>query len=165
MTRSDFNQAPRCPEEVYSWESISTVQTAIGDFNVVLVMSDEENQPPDAAMIVQANQLIDFCKANTDLIWRIVFGSYLYVSRTDPLELQTSEIPTGVNSTELHRFISGRTLIVHKDTSTESGYLNTIQIIPDWDHEHALAMNVFGGQITEINDCSFRFEGAELLLE
>ena len=165
MTRSDFHEAPRSPEEVYSWEAQSAVQTAIGDFDVVLVMSEEENHPPDAEMIEQANQLIDFCKANTDLIWRIVFGSYLYVSRTDPIELQTMEIASGLNSAELHPYISGRTLIVHKVTSIEARYLNTIQIIPDWDHEHALTMTVSGGQIAEINDSSFRFEGAELNLD
>jgi hypothetical protein len=166
MTKDDFQKGPFISGEIEFWYSRPKVQSKLGAFDVILEMLDEgDHNPPDDRMIMTVNELIAFFQARIELIEAVVFGAYLYLSRTSPRELELSGVPRDLPKGRIKKHLSGLKLVVSRHmTGSKFSYETRVLVIPDWDHEHALNMTVFRNEITEINGYKYEFEAEELHL-
>jgi hypothetical protein len=167
MAPSDFLTDQHRDGESRFWHSKVTVPTDLGDFQVVLEMAAiDDADPPDERMIQVVNGLIEFCQRNAPSIRDIVFGAYRSMQRAQPQELEHNNVPLTLSESEVTAHIASRNLIITRDGKRSSStYRTRILLVPFWDEEHGIDMNVVNNEITDINDSEYRLVDGELMLD
>ncbi len=141
MTAEDFEHQSRGPYLFNFWHARTRVRTPFGEFVVEAHMPLEDTAPPDAAMVRQANELVEFTRAYPDAILDKIYEHYQAVS--DHREwLESCGVPPGLRRDELARYLDTLNLVVDRDGSEP-----TIYVVPRWDHEHAIYLAVRDGRV------------------
>jgi hypothetical protein len=141
MTVDDFEVQPRGPYLFNFWQARTRVPTPFGEFAIEAHMPLEDTGPPDARMLRQAEKLSEFALANSDAILDRIFTHYRALADQSDW-LAACGVPSDLQRDELAPYLDELTLVVSRERSEP-----TIYIIPRWDHEHAIYLNVRRGRL------------------
>ncbi len=157
MTISEFEKQPRGPYAFDRWIWHKRVATPLGDFTVQFQMGTSDTDPPDDEMVRRAWELVQYAQAHGDYILDIVFGYYLLADESDWLDM--AGVPRGLTrQTVSSQLRDGRMLVVSRHLEWDEPYDSAIHVVPLWDEEHALSLELRDGQIVSANDSQFTIE-------
>ncbi len=157
MTPSEFKKQRRGPRLFDRWLWKKSVATPLGNFSVELQMGVGDTNPPDDEMVKRAAELVQYAEAHGDCILDIVFGYYRLAGESDWLDM--AGVPTGLTRQAVSSQVrDDRTLVVSRHLDWDEPYDSAIHVVPLWDEEHALSLELRDGQIVSANDSPFRIE-------
>jgi hypothetical protein len=155
MTLSEFQKQPRGPYAFDRWIWRDRVATPAGNFIVQLQMGVGDTSPPDDEMLRRASELVIYVKSHGDYILDIVFGYYLLASESEWLDM--AGVPRGLTrETVLSQVRDDPELVVSRRLSRPDPYDSSVYLVPLWDEDHGLSLEVRDGQIVSANDFPFR---------
>ena len=157
MTLADFQKQPRGAYAFDYWVCDKRVETPLGLFAVKFQMAVGDTNPPDEEMLRRASELVSYADTRGDYILDIVFGYYRLAGESDWLDM--AGVPRGLTrQTVSSQVRDDRTLVVSRHLDRDESYDSAIHVVPLWDEEHALTLELREGQIVSANDSPFRIE-------
>ena len=163
MTIADFEKQPRGPYLFDWWVGQQRIATPLGLFSVELhILGDDDTDPPDEEMLRRTAGLVSYTENQGEFILDIVFGHYLFAAEERDW-LEHCGIPRGLPRNRIADYVrKDRSLVVARHLNWDQPYSISINIVPLWDEEHALSLNVRDGAIVAVNDSRFRLEAGVL---
>ena len=155
MKRSEFTYAPpNDPEnEIGVWTWDRKIPSPVGSLAVEFQDFPARDDCPNEEMLALAIDLVRFAEANGSLILDILFGAYLAAQRDDPRNLELCGAPKNLTKAEIKSQVrDDLSLVVSRFEDELSA---SIYLVPFWDEEHALTLEVRDGMIVTINEYSF----------
>jgi hypothetical protein len=150
------------------WMWKDHVSSPLGDFRIELQIEDSDKTPPGEEMLARAADLQRYAQDHGESILDLVFGSYLRCLKHTGGEdwLDGCDVPRDLKREAVREYMAGRVLFVRRDFDVEeTPYTSFVRVVPQWDEEHALEMEVEDGKIVSVDNASFELKDGVLKLE
>lgn len=158
ITAADFEKQPRGPYRFDRWIAKRVIASPLGPFTIDFNMLGKGDQnPPDEEMLRRASELMTYLESHSEYVLDIVFGHYLLAARQKDW-LESCSVPRGLSRGMVTEYLSTRSIGVSRHLEWNEPYRSVIFLIPKWEEEHALRLELRDGAIATLNDSPFTLD-------